>query len=353
MSQRFLIIRLSSMGDIVHALPAVAALRARYPTAAIDWLVEARWQELVELNPHISDCISVDTHALRRHPLREFPRFLRTLAALRRKRYDCVVDLQGLYKSAVLGWLTGGPRRLGFHQRALREPGSGLFYTEHVQPPTAVHVIESNLALVARLGVDARGLLAFVLPTLPEEETYVEEELRRRGVEAFFILSPGGGWQGKCWPVERYAELHDALVEARGWRGVINVGPGEEELAAEVARLTHAGQTIWFPLTPRQYVALARRAQVVVSGDTGPLHVAAAVGTPVVGLYGPTDPGRTGPFGPRVAVVSHRAVSPVSYQRTRMVSPAMLAIRVDEVVAAIERLVSPRASAPQPANARA
>jgi heptosyltransferase-1 len=153
--------------------------------------------------------------------------------------------------------------------------------------------------------------------------------------------------------VERYAELHDALVEARGWRGVINVGPGEEHLAAEVARRARAGPPVWFPLTPRQYVALARRAQVVISGDTGPLHVAAAVGTPVVGLYGPTDPGRTGPFGPRVAVVSHPGIGPVSYQRTRTVSPAMLAIGADEVVAAVERLVSPRASAPQPAGVRA
>jgi len=353
MSERFLVIRLGSMGDIVHALPAVAALRARFPAAAIDWLVEERWRELVELNPHITDCISVDTRALRRHPVREFPGFLRALAALRRKRYDCVVDFQGLYKSAVLAWLTGTPRRLGFHERALREPGSAFFYTEQVLPPAAVHVIESNLALVARLGVDARGLLAFVLPTLAEEESYVEDELRRRRVEAFFVLSPGGGWRGKCWPVARYAELHDALVEARGWRGVINVGPGEEDLAEELVRRTRAGSPLWFRLSPRHYVALARQAQVVISGDTGPLHVAAAVGTPVVGLYGPTDPGRTGPFGPRVAVVSHPGISPVSYRRTRTVSPAMLAIRVEEVVAAVERLASPRASAPQPADIRA
>ncbi|MFQ5925936.1 MAG: glycosyltransferase family 9 protein [Terriglobia bacterium] len=338
MSQSFLVVRLGAMGDIVHALPAVAALRRRFPAARIDWLVEARWRALVELNPHISNCLSLDTLGWRRGPWHHLSALGHSLAALGRAGYDCAVDFQGLYKSAVLTWLAGARRRVGFHERALREPGSFLFYTERLLPPAGTHVIEMNLALVAHLGADVRGSLTFELPTTAEDEAYVENQLRRLGLEEFFILSPGGGWRGKCWPVERYAELHDALVGTRGWRGVVNVGPGEERLAAELTRRVRAAEPAQFPLNPRQYVALARRARIVISGDSGPLHVAAAVGTPAVGLYGPTDPMRNGPFGPRVAVVYNRDVSPVSYQRTRAYSPAMLSITVEQVLTAMERL---------------
>lgn len=338
MSESFLVVRLSSMGDIVHALPAVAGLRARFPEARIDWLVEERWRELVELNPHLSHCFSIDTLTRRRQPWRQMTTLGRALAALRAVGYGCAVDFQGLYKSAVLAWLAGARRRIGFHERWLREAGSFLFYTERVVPPAGAHVVEMNLALVAHLGAEVRGPLAFDLPTTAEDEAYVENQLRRRGLEEFFILSPGGGWESKCWPVERYAELHDALVRTRGWRGIINVGPGEEPMAQNLARLTQAAEPVRFPLSPRQYVALARRARMAISGDTGPLHIAAALGTPVVGLYGPTDPIRNGPFGPRAAVVYNPGVSPVSYQRTRGHSPAMLSISVEQVLTAIERL---------------
>ncbi|MFQ5818179.1 MAG: glycosyltransferase family 9 protein, partial [Terriglobia bacterium] len=298
MSERFLVVRLGSMGDIVHALPAVAALRRSFPQARIDWLVEVRWRALVELNPGVSRCLTIDTLAWRRQPWQHLGALGRALAALARADYDCAVDFQGLYKSAVLAWLADAPRRVGFHERALREPGSFLFYTERVLPPAGTHVVEMNLALVAHLGADIREPLAFDLPTTAEDEAYVENQLRRRGLEEFFILSPGGGWEGKCWPVARYAELHEALVQTYGWRGVVNVGPGEERLAAELIRLARAAEPAQVPLSPRQYIALARRARLVISGDSGPLHVAAALGTPAVGLYGPTDPVRNGPFGP-------------------------------------------------------
>lgn len=332
MSERFLVVRLGSMGDIVHTLPAVACLRQRFPRVRIDWVVEPRWRELVELNPHLSQCVSLET----RGPLRALAR---AVAALRHAGYDCTLDFQGLYKSAVLAWLTDARRRIGFHERALREPGSFLFYTECVQPPAGTHVVEMNLALVAHLGAELRGPLAFDLPTTPEDDAFVEECLRRHGLSQFFILNPGGGWMSKRWPVERYAELHDALVRARGWRGFVNVGPGEESLALDLARLAHAAKPVRFPLSPRQFVALARRAQLVVGGDTGPVHVAAALGRPVVGLYGPTDPVRNGPFGARVAVVYNPGVTPPTYKREQGYSPAMLSITVEQGVTAIDHLM--------------
>ena len=154
MSPRFLILRLSSLGDIVHALPAVAALRAAFPEARLDWVIENRWRDIVELNPEVSNVITVDTHAWRRTPLAA--RTWRNLAALRQTlraaRYDVAFDLQGLYKSAVLAWLSGAPKRIGFSKGAIKEPGATLFYTERVQHPANTHVIEMNLALAKAAG---------------------------------------------------------------------------------------------------------------------------------------------------------------------------------------------------------
>ena len=157
-------------------------------------------------------------------------------------------------------------------------------------------------------------------------------------LQEFFILSPGGGWGSKCWPVERYAQLHNALARARGWRSFLNAGPGEELLVSEFAALARVTRPVHFPLTLGQLVALVRRARVLVAGDTGPLHVAAAVGTPVVGLYGPTDPVRNGPYGDRAAVIHHREQATITYKHEDKPSPAMLAITVEEVVAAVERV---------------
>ena len=347
--ESFLVVRLGSMGDIVHTLPAVAALRRRYPQARIDWLVEARWQELVELNPHITHCIPVDTVGWRRQPFTSvtWRAIIQKVRVLRRNRYDCAIDFQGLYKSAVLAWLADAHQRLGFHERFLREPGCFVFYTERVvpaprwaSPSGTAHIIELNLALVARLDAEPQRPLVFDLVTTADDETYVENQLREHGLDEFFILSPGGGWESKCWPVERYAELHDALVRQRGWRGVVNVGPGEELLAAAIERLARAAKPVHFATRPRQFIALARRAQMVISGDTGPLHLAAVLGTPVVGLYGPTDPVRNGPYGPRVAVVYNPGVARVSYKRERGYSPAMLSISVEQVLTAVERLAA-------------
>lgn len=350
MSESFLVIRLGSMGDIVHALPAVAALRRAFPNARIDWLVEARWRELVELNPHLSRCVTIGTLAWRRAPWKHGTEIAQALGELRRTAYACAVDFQGLYKSSLLGWLTGARRRLGFQERMLREPGSFLFYTERVQPPANAHVVEMNLALVAPLGADVRGPYTFDLPTTADDEAYVEDQIRRHGLADFFIVSPGGGWEAKCWPVERYAELHSRLVRAYGWRGVVNVGPGEETLAAELIARARPAEPLRIPTSARQYVALARRARMVIGGDTGPVHVAAALGTPVVGLFGPTDPVRNGPIGPRVAVVCNPGIAPTTYKRTRGHSPAMLSISVEQALTAVERLTSGAGAATRPQN---
>ena len=339
MSARLLIVRLGSMGDIVHALPAAASLRAAFPEAQIDWVVESRWKELLAGNPDLSNVIPVDTQRWRRELGQQhtWSEVSSAVGGLRQQHYDLAVDFQGLLKSALVARLSGAPRRIGFEKGVVKEAAAALLYTERVRPPENVHVVEMNLAL-ARAADAPADVVRFPLAARPEDDAYIDEQLRKHQLQEFFILSPGGGWGSKCWPVERYAQLHNAVARARGWRSFLNTGPGEELLVSEFAAQARVTRPAHFPLTLGQLVALVRRARVLVAGDTGPLHVAAAVGTPVVGLYGPTDPVRNGPYGDRAAVIHHREQATITYKHEDKPSPAMLSITVEEVVAAVERV---------------
>jgi heptosyltransferase-1 len=342
-SERFLLVRLGSLGDIVHTLPVLATLRAAFPRARIDWLVEACWQELIELNPDLSNLIPIDTFAWRRSLYRRgtWRAAFNFVRNLRQVGYDTVLDLQGLYKSALLARLSGARARLGFHERFLKEPGASLFYTQPVTPPAGRHVVEAYLALVQAVGA-APSTLRFPLPTSTDDETFVEQQLRQHHLRDFFVLNPGGGWGAKRWPLERYALLHNTLARERGWRCFLNLGPGEAQLADEFRARARVARPVHFPLSLRQLVALLRRAKLLVSGDTGPLHLAAALGVPAVGLFGPTDPVRNGPYAlqaERAVVVHHPESGPVSYKREDKPAAAMLAITVEEVKAAVDRVL--------------
>ncbi len=340
MTPRLLIVRLGSLGDILHTLPAVASLRAAFPDARIDWVIEERWKDLLEFNPDVSSTIIVSTHAWRaaldqRGTWREVRA---AVGGLRDAHYDAALDFQGLLKSALLARLSGAPRRIGFDSSALKEPAAAMFYTELVRPPEGVHVVEMNLALARAAGA-ANAVLQFPLPTRPEDEAYIDEQLRAHHLQDFFILSPGGGWGAKRWPLDRYALLHNTLARERGWRSFLNAGPGEEPLVQEFMAQARVVRPVHFPLTLRQLVALVRRARLLVTGDTGPLHVAAAVGTPLVALFGPTDPVRNGPYGGRSVVLHHREQAVISYKHEDTPSPAMLAITVEEALAAAKRVL--------------
>lgn len=343
MSTRLLVVRLGSLGDIIHTLPAVATLRENFRDVHIDWLVESRWRELVELNPDVNGVVAVDTYRWRQAPLWP-PTWWgagKALWQLRRGAYDGAIDFQGLYKSALLARISGAEWRLGFDASVIKEAGAARFYTEQVPVfRKKSHVVQLNLSLaVAACGGvgTVAPVLRFALLTRPEDEAYVEEQLREHQLGEFFVLSPGGGWGAKCWPVERYAQLHNELARRRGWRSVLNAGPGEEHLVSEFAAQARVTKPVHLRLTPRQLVALLRRARVVVSGDSGPLHLAAALGTPVVGLYGPTDPARNGPYSKRSVVVHHPEAGATTYKREDKPSPSMLAITVEEVLTAVDR----------------
>jgi heptosyltransferase-1 len=357
---RLLVVRLGAMGDILHALPAVTALRQTHPAWVIDWVVEPRWRALLATEESIarpaprSSAHPLPTQPLPAQPLidrlhfaptrvwRKAPFSSKTIhgikalrLALRAGEYDAVLDLQGAVRSAVVARLTGCVRVIG--EDRPRERAARWLFTELVATHGA-HVIEQDLELASAIAGDALIPVAPWLPTDPAAEAWADEILPPAAPHPAVLINPGAGWGAKRWPVERYAAVARGLVE-RGCRVLVNAGPGEEPLAEVIARET-GGEATPLACTLDQLIAFTRRIALAVAGDTGPLHLACALGRPVVGIYGPTDPSRNGPFGTRFEVLR----SPGSRRdHTRREAPesGLLTIQPDEVLRAADRLLYP------------
>jgi heptosyltransferase I len=328
---RFLLVRLSSLGDVIHALPAASALRDAFPDARIDWVIDPRWKRLLEGNPDLTNVIA--------HDRKRAGGIASSIRALRAARYTCAIDFQGLYKSALLALASGAPRRIGFQSSYAREGLVSMLYTNRLNP-RGPHKVDHNLTLVGTVIEQAGaqlGKACFPLTIREEEDELVTRELRERSVSEFYILNPGGGWLSKCWPAERYGELHRTLAERYGWRAVVSYGPGEDALARDLIRAAGNPAPVAIPLPMGPLMALLRRAKFMVSADTGPLHLASALGTPVVGLFGPTDPARNGPYSDGDISVRNPRHSVTTYRRGTSYSPAMLSITVEQVLDAVER----------------
>jgi lipopolysaccharide heptosyltransferase I len=350
-----LLVRLGSLGDIVHALPVAAALRDRYPDARIDWLVDARHAALLDLVPLVDRRIVVSPAGRLRvdrpgHPGdRRFSGRTGVLSAirfLRDQRYDAAVDLQGLIKSAVLARASGARRVVGFDRANLREPQARAFYTESVAPPPGVHVVEKNLAVLPVLGAPVPAVPRFPLdipfsPGLEAVRAALGPDTWARG---YALVNPGAAWPNKRWPPTRFGELAAALKQRHGLASVVSWGPGEESLGRDVAGASGGAALVAPPTSVGDLLAIARDAVFAVSGDTGPLHLAAAVGTPIVALFGPTDPARNGPWSPDDVSLSRFADCVCHYERRcRRARPCIEDISVEDVLAAIERrLAIPR-----------
>jgi lipopolysaccharide heptosyltransferase I len=329
---RIVLVKLSSLGDVIHALPVAATLRAARPEARLSWIVERREATVLRGHPALDDVIVADTRGWRRA---RRPAALRAALgdalALRRRlvraRFDVALDLQGLVKSGVLAAATRAPLRIGFAAGLRREPLSALFANRRVAPPaTARHVVEQYLALLEPLGVGERRL-EFRLPVTPAAETAIEEWLVTAGFKPqrrLVVLNPGAGRADKRWPLEHFATLARGLVQDAGAHVLITWGPGEE---ADARAIGAAAAVMLAPPTDLQTLpALLRRASVMVAADTGPLHMAAALGTSCVGLYGPTSATRNGPYGP-----GHRALASPDGTMTSL-SPATVLAAVVEAL---------------------
>lgn len=308
---RLLIVRLGSLGDIIHTLPAVAAIRRALPDARVDWLVDAAHQEIVARVPAIDARIVLEE--------RTVGAWLNAAATLRRRGYDAAVDFQGLFKSAILARASGAKRVIGFSIWHLRERGARAFYTETSEPsnsPTLQrHVIRKNLELARRLvpSIDPEAPLEFPLHVSSSAD--VDDVKRALGAEPFAVLNPGAAWPNKRWPAERFGQVAAFLRARHGLRSVVTWGPGEEQLA-DVAVSMSEGAAVKAPLLPLgALMPLLRDARLMVSGDTGPTHLAAALGIPIVAPYGPTSAERNGPWHPDDVVISRYDECACHYQR--------------------------------------
>jgi heptosyltransferase I len=352
---RLLIVRLSAMGDVIHTLPAVHALRQAFPRAYIGWLIEERWAELLcapgsprrgprsALRPLVDEVHSVNLKAWGRAPfsIATLQRAATIWNDVRDAGYDAAVDLQGAMRSAVLARLSGA--RAVYGAAEPRESPASLWYTRKVVT-RGKHVIQQNLSVAEALvdgemkqpAQDIPCDLPCDLPHDPKAEARTEQALAQDHVRDFAILNPGAGWGAKRWPAERYGEVARRLAEV-GICPLVNYGPGEEDLFRAVLAAS-GGRARPTKGSVTELIALTRRARIFIGGDTGPLHLAAALRVPVVAIFGPTDPARNGPYGTRSEVL--RSVGSVtSHARRADPDEGLLTIGSDDVVAAANRLL--------------
>lgn len=322
---RILVVRIGSMGDIVHALPAVATLKHGFTGSTLTWVVHPRWAPLLEGNPFIDRLILLERRSAKS--------VAGAWRALRQQRHDFAVDFQGLVQSALIASLARADRIYGFHQSQVREPLAALFYSDRVRA-SGRHVVDRNLELAAATGASA------LLHSFPLPEGSAEGELPEHD---FVLSSPQGGWGAKQWPVQFFRALARRLREEIGLSLVLN-GPPEA-----AALLAQAPEAIVHVSGIPGLIFATRRALAVVGIDSGPLHLAAALGKPGVAIFGPTDPARNGPYGDTFTILRSPAAV-TSHKRRAGVDPSMEEISPDTVFEALKsRIASHRRQAGSPA----
>ncbi len=329
---RWLVVRLGSLGDLVHTLPAVAALRRASPAAEIDWLVD-------DIHVPFLDLVTVVSSIL---PLRgrTAGAWLAMRRQMRARRYDIALDFQGLLKSAVLARFSGAGRVIGFDRASLREPAAAMFYNERIAVGESRHVIEKNLRLARAAGATPGDSYEFPLRDVPSPAL---NAVRARGLRDFALINPGAAWPNKRWRPDSFGQIAQHLYARYRLRSLVLWGPGETALADAVVAASAGTADAAPPTAIADLVALSRQARLLVSGDTGPLHIAAAVGTPVVALFGPTTSSRNGPWAPTDVSLSRYEHCACHYER-RCKRPAaewcLGAIGAGEVSTAIDTVMT-------------
>ncbi len=311
---RILAVRLGAMGDVIHALPAVASLKHGIPGSSVTWAIEGKWAPLLEGNPYVDRVVRIDRRTL--------AGLGRAWRELREQRFDLAVDFQGLIKSSLMAAVARPERILGFHQT--RERAAGWFYSGRVRAE-AVHVVDRNLELAAAAGVP-NLLRVFPLPPVEAEGDLPEGP--------FVVCSPVAGWGAKQWPLENYERLGE-ILEREFDATLVADGPRKIRLAHTVAHVS----------TLRGLIYATRRAAAVVGLDSGPMHLAAALGKAGVAIFGPTDPARNGPYGGTMSVLRSETAA-TTYKRGASVGAEMRAITPEMVAQALRpHLVAAKAGA--------
>jgi heptosyltransferase I len=342
------LVRLSAMGDVIHTLPAAQALREAFPQAEIGWLIEERWAELLcapgtprrgsrSAQRPLADWV----HTVK---LKQWQRSLFSFSTLqqiatavndvRSMHNDIAIDLQGAIRSAVFTRWSGA--RIVYGAVEPREAPASLWYTRPVIT-RGEHVVEQNLSLVEAVTQKKIAVLRIEFPRDDRAENDVAAKLAENKIGQFAILNPGAGWGAKRWPAERYGEVAAQLAE-RGLHSIVNYGPGEDELAHQVEAASR-GTARAMKTSISELIALTRRACLFIGGDTGPMHLAAALSVPVVAIFGPTNPARNGPYGTR-SIVLRNPASLTSHARRAEPDEAMLDITTESVAAAAHELLN-------------
>lgn len=343
---RVMIVRVGAMGDVIHALPAVAALRRSRPEWRIDWAVDERWAPLLlnrlRLGPVVNAIHRAPVRSWGKSPLSPgtFSSIRRLRAEMRAGKYDLAVDMQGTIRSAAIGWLAHTGKLAGYNDP--REAAAKRFYGLRIGREGA-HVVEQGRALLSEatgvpLELSAEDKL---LPMDAIAEAWADEAVRgqRIGVvgQRVCVVSPRAGWGAKQWPAERFGALA-AELKKKGFTTLVNAMSEDDPLAAKVVATSEgAAQVIAGGIA--ELASLLRRAALYVGGDSGPTHMAAALGTPVIGLYGPTDPARNGPWGAGPMRVLRHGSSTTSHKRVEEIDGGLARVEVAEVLEAVEDLL--------------
>jgi len=347
---KILIVRLSALGDIVHALPVLAAIKKAKPDAQVDWLVEENYASILSIASGLRKRIIV--RANRSFVTSDAVSFGGLLgyknaaSYLWNQDYDVALDLQGLIKSAVWARISFADRVIGFDGPNLREPQAAFLYSETVTPlrpaghqanrPAGDHVIQKNLSILSALQIKPD---AVELPLTPHAgaETLAAIDAAG-GRHRYIVLNPGAAWPNKRWPPDRFGALAAALQQTTGLRSLVTWGPSERDLAEDIVRASSGAATAAPATSVSDLGVLMREAALAVAGDTGPLHIAAAMGTPLVGLYGPTWPERNGPWDPDDVVLSRANVCVCHHKRQCLRgAPCINEITLEEVVIASQK----------------
>jgi len=332
-SPKILIIRLSALGDILHALPALADLRTTFPDATIDWIAAKKCASLVQSIPGINAIHILDA-SFSKPGWTNFQNLIRTL---RNQEYDFCIDFQGLLKNAFFSSISGSKLRVGFSKKLVRERPAHWFYNRTLEKSDSqAHVIELNRALAALAGA-SRHEDPISLAISSEDLKLVDEVLNRHGIDEFVVINPGGGWPTKRWPPERFGALAQMIQRETALPIVVTTGPGEESLYAAIAESCGATRIFHFPLSFLQLVPLFQKAKLFVGGDNGPFHLACALNVPVLGIFGPTSPIRNGAWNKSDEVLSHQLPCSYCYGRTCPTKNECMDTTADEAFAAVAR----------------
>ena len=315
----FLIIRTSSLGDIIHTLPALAALRKGFPTARIAWAVGQKGREILDFVPGIDATVVVGSPGWRRKI---------------RQADQTVLDFQGLLKSGLIAWLSRSRKRIGFGRKNLKEPLASLFYTDRLEDVSETeHVIRKNLRLLRLVGV-AEERFEFPLAIPPEIRASIRKKIEPRGGRKLVLFNVGAAWPTKRWPAENWITILKELGSADISPLLLWGTREEEKTALDIHRATGAPMVPF--LTVKEILALVADADLLVSGDTFALQAACALSVPVVGIFGPTNPARNGPFLARDKTAYHEIDCSLCYRRSCDSLKCMKLVKPEDVVPLIQ-----------------